>query len=110
MLVQGGLRPKAGVRCEIGPSAPLTDTGAVEWRGATSCLLRTQYRSHDAISSWSAAEMYGGAVEAAPGAAGRLLHQLPGVAATAATETPMLLLDTRVGPRTRSAPLWSNGP
>ena len=60
------------------------------------CALRTQYRSHAAISDWASRATYGGALAASPSVATRLLRDLPGVVATAATTAPLLLLDTRV--------------
>ena len=64
--------------------------------GVLGCLLRTQYRSHAAISDWASRETYGGALAASPSVATRLLRDLPGVVATAATSAPLLMLDTRV--------------
>ena len=64
--------------------------------GVLGCALRTQYRSHAAISDWASRETYGGALAASPSVATRLLRDLPGVVATAATTAPLLLLDTRV--------------
>lgn len=64
--------------------------------GVLGCALRTQYRSHAAISDWASRETYGGALAASPSVATRLLRDLPGVVATAATSAPLLLLDTRV--------------
>lgn len=63
--------------------------------GVLGCTLSTQYRSHAAISDWASREMYGGRLAAAPVVASRTLSQLPGVARTPATATPLLLLDTR---------------
>ena len=64
--------------------------------GVLGCALRTQYRSHAAISDWASRETYGGALFASPSVAGGLLRDLPGVVSTAATNAPLLLLDTRV--------------
>ena len=64
--------------------------------GVLGCALRTQYRSHAAISDWASRETYGGALAASPSVATRLLRDLPGVVATAATSAPLLMLDTRV--------------
>ena len=64
--------------------------------GVLGCALRTQYRSHAAISDWASRETYGGALFASPSVAGGLLRDLPGVLSTAATNAPLLLLDTRV--------------
>ena len=64
--------------------------------GVLGCALRTQYRSHAAISDWASRETYGGALVASPRVATGLLRDLPGVDATAATSAPLLLLDTRV--------------
>ena len=55
---------------------------------ACSGALRTQYRSHAAISDWASRETYGGALAASPSVATRLLRDLPGVVATAATTAP----------------------
>jgi hypothetical protein len=63
--------------------------------GVLGCTLTTQYRSHAAISDWASREMYGGGLAAAAAVAARTLRQLPGVAHTPATATPLLLLDTR---------------
>jgi len=63
--------------------------------GVLGCLLTTQYRSNVAISSWSSSEMYGGRLTAAAAVSSRTLHELPGVAHTPATATPLLLIDTR---------------
>ena len=67
--------------------------------GVLGCALRTQYRSHAAISDWASRETYGGALAASPSVATALLRDLPGVVATAATSAPLLLLDTRVASR-----------
>ena len=64
--------------------------------GVLGCSLRTQYRSHAAISDWASRETYGGALFASPSVAKGLLRDLPGVVSTAATNAPLLLLDTRV--------------
>ena len=64
--------------------------------GVLGCSLRTQYRSHAAISDWASRETYGGALFASPSVAKGLLRDLPGVLSTAATNAPLLLLDTRV--------------
>ena len=63
--------------------------------GVLGCVLSTQYRSHASISDWASREMYRGALAAADAVATRTLRDLPGVATTRATSTPLLLLDTR---------------
>jgi DNA polymerase III delta prime subunit len=57
-------------------------------------LLTTQYRMHEAIMGFSSAEFYGGRLVADETARGRLLADLPGVAAEAALEMPLEFIDT----------------
>ena len=68
--------------------------------GVLGCALRTQYRSHAAISDWASRETYGGALAASPSVATRLLRDLPGVVATAATSASAT---ARASPGVRSA-------
>ncbi|KAM5247003.1 DNA-binding protein SMUBP-2 [Ctenodactylus gundi] len=67
----------------------------VEERGATVVrMLTVQYRMHQAIMRWASEAMYHGQLTAHPSVAGRLLRDLPGVAATEETGMPLLLVDT----------------
>ncbi|XP_020040567.1 DNA-binding protein SMUBP-2 isoform X1 [Castor canadensis] len=66
-----------------------------EERGAS--VVRTltmQYRMHQAVMGWASDAMYHGQLTAHPSVAGRLLRDLPGVAATEETSIPLLLVDT----------------
>jgi superfamily I DNA and/or RNA helicase len=56
--------------------------------------LRVQYRMHEAIAAFSAAEFYEGDLEADPSVRGHLLRDLPGVPASPLTEMPVEFLDT----------------
>jgi len=56
--------------------------------------LGVQYRMHQAIMAFSSQEFYAGSLEAAPAVAAHRLCELPGVAATPLTETPVLFVDT----------------
>lgn len=56
--------------------------------------LRVQYRMHETIMAFSAAEFYEGDLAADPSVAGHLLYELPGVQACELTETPVTFIDT----------------
>ncbi|MFL5338833.1 MAG: AAA domain-containing protein [Gemmataceae bacterium] len=56
--------------------------------------LKVQYRMHETIMAFSSAEFYDGELEADPSVRQHLLRDLPGVAATPLTETPVTFLDT----------------
>ena len=56
--------------------------------------LGVQYRMHADIMGFSAAEFYAGDLIADTSVASHLLRDLPGVAADALTETPVLFIDT----------------
>jgi superfamily I DNA and/or RNA helicase len=56
--------------------------------------LDRQYRMHRAIMSFPSNEMYEGTLEADESVAGHLLAQLPGVATSALTDTPIEYIDT----------------
>uniref|UniRef100_A0A6I8NXW6 DNA-binding protein SMUBP-2 n=1 Tax=Ornithorhynchus anatinus TaxID=9258 RepID=A0A6I8NXW6_ORNAN len=67
----------------------------VEERGESVVrMLTVQYRMHQAIMQWASQEMYDGRLTAHPSVAGHLLRDLPGVASTEETGTPLLLIDT----------------
>ena len=56
--------------------------------------LRVQYRMHDAIAGFSAAEFYESDLVADASVAGHRLCDLPGVAASPLTEAPVRFIDT----------------
>lgn len=56
--------------------------------------LDVQYRMHASIMGFSSAEFYDGTLVAAPEVAGRLLSDLPGIAADDWTATPVHFIDT----------------
>ncbi|XP_037373318.1 DNA-binding protein SMUBP-2 [Talpa occidentalis] len=58
------------------------------------CTLTVQYRMHRAIMQWASEALYGGQLTAHPSVAEHLLRDLPGVADTEETGTPLLLVDT----------------
>jgi predicted DNA helicase len=68
---------------------------ASESLGVLSVALDTQYRSHEAISSWCSVESYNGRLRAAESVKDGLLCHLPGVLQTPVTTTPMFMLSTR---------------
>ena len=68
---------------------------ASESLGVLSVALDTQYRSHEAISSWCSVESYNGRLNAAESVKDGLLCHLPGVLQTPVTTTPMFMLSTR---------------
>jgi len=68
---------------------------ASESIGVLSVALDTQYRSHEAISSWCSVESYNGRLNAAESVKDGLLCHLPGVLQTPVTTTPMFMLSTR---------------
>ena len=68
---------------------------AYESLGVLSLTLATQYRSHEAISSWSSTESYGGRLRAADAVKSGLLCDLPGVQRSPVTTTSMFMLSTR---------------
>jgi len=68
---------------------------ASESIGVLSVALDTQYRSHEAISSWCSVESYSGRLNAAESVKDGLLCHLPGVLQTPVTTTPMFMLSTR---------------
>ena len=57
-------------------------------------LLTVQYRMHAAVMAFSSAEFYGGELVAGESVAGHLLRDLPGVADTPLTATPVQFIDT----------------
>jgi superfamily I DNA and/or RNA helicase len=57
-------------------------------------MLSTQYRMHEQIMGFSSREFYDGKLVAHESAAGRLLSDLPGVAANELTTTPLEFIDT----------------
>ena len=63
--------------------------------GVLALTLSVQYRSHQAISSWSSAEAYGGKVQAHKSVKTALLRDLQGVQTTPITRLPMLVITTR---------------
>ena len=63
--------------------------------GVLALTLSVQYRSHQAISSWSSAEAYGGKVQAHKSVKTSLLCDLRGVQKTPITALPMLMITTR---------------
>lgn len=63
--------------------------------GVLALTLSVQYRSHQAISSWSSAEAYGGKVQAHKSVKTSLLRDLQGVQKTPITALPMLMITTR---------------
>ena len=73
-----------------------TNPSALLSSGVLGCALGTQYRSHAHISDWASRESYNGRLYASPSVATGLLRDLPGVVATRATSSALLLLDTRV--------------
>ena len=72
------------------------EPAAVLSHGVVGCALRTQYRSHAAISDWASSASYDGDLVAHVSVATGLLKDLPGVVATRATSSALLLIDTRV--------------
>lgn len=68
---------------------------ASESIGVLSVALDTQYRSHEAISSWCSVESYNGRLNAAESVKDGLLCHLAGVLQTPVTTTPMFMLSTR---------------
>ena len=63
--------------------------------GVLSMTLSTQYRSHEAISSWSSLEAYAGRLRTADSVRNCLLRDMRGVRDTRITRTPMLMITTR---------------
>ena len=59
--------------------------------------LAVQYRMHEAIMGFSSREFYAGGLTADASVAGRVLTDLPGVAADDATTTPLEFIDTEIG-------------
>lgn len=57
-------------------------------------MLEEQYRMHGTIMAWSSREMYGDRMRAGRAVATHTLAELPGVAATEDTLSPLLLVDT----------------
>lgn len=96
------ISPDAGER---GLSTTLMDRLSSAYGGALTVTLKEQYRMHSAISQWAADATYGGELRAAEGVAQWLLADLPGVQATAATQSPIALIDTtgQVGAEERHA-------
>lgn len=64
--------------------------------GILRTLLNVQYRMNDAIASWSSKEMYEGELMSSPAVASHLLADSSGVKASWITQTPLVLLDTRM--------------
>lgn len=57
-------------------------------------MLREQHRMHERIMAYPSKAMYHGELRAHPDVAGHLLSDLPGVAASARLERPLVFLDT----------------
>lgn len=64
--------------------------------GILCSMLTVQYRMHDAIASWSSMEMYQGLLKSSPSVASHLLADSVNVKGSWITQTPLLLLDTRM--------------
>jgi ATP-dependent RNA/DNA helicase IGHMBP2 len=64
------------------------------WGPAIARRLTIQYRMHQAIMEFSSQEFYEGSLQAAPAVRHHLLPDLPGVQASALTETPVHFVDT----------------
>ena len=62
--------------------------------GRYSQLLTVQYRMHEAIMDFSSREFYDGQLSAAPAVQKHLLHDLPHVAQSPLTESPVEFIDT----------------
>jgi len=58
-------------------------------------LLTVQWRMHRLICAWASEQLYGSRLTSHSSAADRLLCHLDGVRRTAATESPLVALDTR---------------
>ncbi len=105
-LLRGRRVVLAGDHCQLPPTVVSREAAAqgygvslqerlVDLYGpAIARMLRTQYRMHEAIMTFSSREFYGGALEADASVRGHLLRDLPGVAAGPLTETPVWFIDT----------------
>jgi len=78
-----------------GLAVSLMERAEEMYGGSLRRSLTTQYRMHAAISDWASDELYEGQLLASPTVSQRTLADLEGVSETAATRTPMMLLDTR---------------
>ncbi|MCO5607722.1 hypothetical protein L7F22_061921 [Adiantum nelumboides] len=58
--------------------------------------LSVQYRMNDMIARWTSKEMYQGELVSSPKVASHVLANSPGVKESWTTQTPLLLLDTRL--------------
>lgn len=77
-----------------GLSVSLFELLAERHGAALSRRLGVQYRMHEQIMGYSALALYDGGIVAHPSVAGHRLVDLPHVAATPLTETPLLFVDT----------------
>ena len=89
-------RSARGKEKKPAPQEREPEPAAVLSHGVVGCALRTQYRSHAAISDWASSASYDGDLVAHVSVATGLLKDLPGVVATRATSSALLLIDTRV--------------
>ena len=105
-LLRAGRVVLAGDHCQLPPT--LLSTAAAREGLAVSLMerlihdlgpgicrrLRTQYRMHEAIMGFSSAEFYESSLVADAAVSGRLLHDLPHVAAGPLTSGPLQFIDT----------------
>jgi predicted DNA helicase len=96
----------AGDHCQLPPTVVSPEAAAgglgvslmervVEMhRPGVTRLLEVQYRMHEAIAAFPSAQFYGGALQSDESVRGHLLCDLPGVAATPLTSTPLHFMDT----------------
>ncbi|MEA4909189.1 MAG: AAA domain-containing protein [Anaerolineaceae bacterium] len=96
----------AGDHCQLPPTVISTEAAAqgfgvslmerlvVRFGPAVARRLDEQYRMHTDIMTFSSDEFYAGGLRAAPGVAGRRLHDLPGVASNELTASPLHFIDT----------------
>lgn len=82
--------------CLQGLSVSLLERAESMYGGDLKRCLTTQYRMNAAISDWASREMYAGALRASPLVAARTLADTEGVVSTHITQTPLLLMDTRL--------------
>lgn len=96
----------AGDHCQLPPTVLSLEAGrkglgislmerlVAHYGAAVTRRLRVQYRMHEAIAGFSAAEFYESDLVADESVKAHLLRDLPGVANEPLTETPVLYIDT----------------
>ncbi|KAJ3672174.1 hypothetical protein LUZ60_006895 [Juncus effusus] len=107
-ILQGKRCILAGDKCQLAPvilarkamegglGVSLLERASSLHDGSLTTRLTVQYRMNDAIASWASKEMYDGLLKSSPSVSSHLLIDSPFVMPTKITQSPLILLDTRM--------------